>query len=71
MVHGASSAKIGLSMANITIHVHGSEIADREGSLKRHIPRKSWLGRWFALCAEPHPGVSKSGQPLVNMIALG
>jgi hypothetical protein len=58
-------------MVNIKIHVQGSEIADREGSLKRHIPSKSWLGRWFTLCAEPHPGVSTSGQPLVNMIALG
>jgi hypothetical protein len=58
-------------MANITIHVHGFEIADREGSLKRHIPRKSWLERWFTLCAEPPPVVSKSRQPLVNMIALG
>ncbi|MBT5854854.1 MAG: hypothetical protein HOH35_12840 [Rhodobacteraceae bacterium] len=58
-------------MANITIHVHRSEIVDREGSLKRYIPRKSWLGRWFTLCAVPHPGVSTSGQPLVNMIALG
>jgi len=71
MVHGASSEKIGLSIANITIPVHGSEIADREGSLKRHIIRKSWLGRWFTLCAEPYSVVSKSGQPLVNMIALG
>jgi len=58
-------------MVNIKIHVQGSEIADREGSLKRHIPRKSWLGRWFTLSAVPHPGVSTSGQPLVNMIALG
>jgi hypothetical protein len=58
-------------MANITIHVHEAEIADREGSLKRHIPRKSWLGRWFALLRRTVPVVSTSGQPLVNMIVLG
>ncbi len=71
MLHGASSAKIGLSMANITIHMHGSESADRESRFNAVFIAKACLGVGSAFALNPAWDCQQAGKPLVNMIALG
>ena len=53
MLHGASSAKIGLSMANITIHMHGSESADRESRFNAVFILKAGLGVGLPFALNP------------------